>query len=97
MSGVRMCDKCGTIFSENAEGWTTLTGTRLVTDSEGRKRQVTKQMDTCPSCSIGETEITPRLSLTASAGVERIAETMTQAERDRILRSTEYGKDEPPI
>lgn len=30
MSAVRMCDRCGNIFSEREDGWTTLSGTRIL-------------------------------------------------------------------
>lgn len=44
MSGVRMCDECGTVFSENAEGVTT----GVMIDKE-TGRQVT--VDKCDVCS----------------------------------------------
>ena len=49
MSTVRMCDKCGKIFSENAEGWQTFTGSSMTTDEFGRRIPRTVQMDLCPA------------------------------------------------
>lgn len=48
MSSVRMCDKCGQIFSENADGWETFTATKRI-HAEERPRVV--QLDACPDCS----------------------------------------------
>ncbi len=51
MSAVRMCDRCGHVFSERAEGWGTYTGTTMRRDPEtGRQRQVTEQLDLCGGC-----------------------------------------------
>ena len=52
MSSVRMCDRCGTVFSERSEGWSTFAGSRRMKNQEsGRFEQVTEQMDSCPDCS----------------------------------------------
>ena len=53
MSTVRMCDRCGNIFSEREDGWTSMTGTTMRRDSEGRLKSTTEQLDACPSCSVG--------------------------------------------
>jgi hypothetical protein len=46
-----MCDKCGSIFSEKDEGWSTMTGTRYVTNSEtGKRVQISDDMDMCGAC-----------------------------------------------
>jgi hypothetical protein len=50
MSSVRMCDKCGTTFSERAEGWSTFTGTTRKRDDEGRWINQTDTLDSCPEC-----------------------------------------------
>lgn len=51
MSSVRMCDNDGTIFSENAEGWSTFSGSIRVTDKETHQvRMVNRTMDLCPTC-----------------------------------------------
>lgn len=52
MSSVRMCDRCGRIFSENEEGWTSFTGTRLVRDPQTKRRiPEATQADMCSTCS----------------------------------------------
>lgn len=66
MSAVRMCDKCGKIFSENAPGWTTFTGStmRMV---EGRRTTVQQSMDLCPPCTDGTTAAQNPYAITAPA------------------------------
>lgn len=49
MSSVRMCDNCGTIFSEAAGGWQT--GTILTIIEEGDTIRVVQ--DRCPACAVG--------------------------------------------
>lgn len=49
MSSVRMCDRCSTIFSENADGWTTLTGSKRVR-KDGRIYFEEVTQDLCPTC-----------------------------------------------
>lgn len=53
MSSVRMCDKCGNIFSENEDGWSTFSGTRLKRDSDGFKRAESVVQDACAKCTNG--------------------------------------------
>lgn len=51
MSAVRMCDKCGDIFSENTDGWSTFQGARVIRDEKtGQTRSVTEAMDVCSEC-----------------------------------------------
>lgn len=51
MSSVRMCDRCATVFSERAEGWTTFSGTTRKRDQNtGQMVTVTDQLDQCPEC-----------------------------------------------
>lgn len=66
MSAVRMCDKCGKIFSENAPGWTTFTGStmRMV---EGRRTTVQQSMDLCPPCTDGTTAAQNPYAIAATA------------------------------
>lgn len=62
MSTVRMCDRCGNIFSEREDGWTTMTGTTMRRDEKsGQMRQSTEQLDACPNCSAGPIVPKPRL------------------------------------
>lgn len=49
MSAVRMCDKCSRVFSENAEGWSSMTGTTWRT-VDGRRQQAHQTIDLCPAC-----------------------------------------------
>jgi len=59
MSSVRMCDRCGTVFSERAENWTTFTGsTRKKSQDTGQWITVADTMDQCPECT--ELTMTPQ-------------------------------------
>lgn len=84
MSAVRMCDRCGNIFSEREDGWSTFSGTRMNRDDHGRMRDVSEQMDSCPKCTTGGV-LTPRLAIDSATGVDRIAKTQSQADRDTLL------------
>lgn len=54
-----MCDRCGTVFSERAEGWSTFAGSRRMKNQDtGKMEQVSEQMDSCPDCS--EMMLTPQ-------------------------------------
>lgn len=51
MSSVRMCDRDGSIFSENEDGWSTGTATKMVRDPvTGQTKQVTITQDLCADC-----------------------------------------------
>ena len=51
MSSVRMCDRCGSIFSENEDGWVTMSGAqRRRDDRTGEVKTVTVQQDQCAAC-----------------------------------------------
>lgn len=52
MSHVRMCDRCGEVFSENESGWQTFTAATMVEDENGVQRSINQQMDACPSCAM---------------------------------------------
>lgn len=68
MSSVRMCDRCGNIFSERQEGWGTFTGTSFRKDETGRRYQESVQLDACPVCntiSDPQQEISPKLDDTS--------------------------------
>ena len=73
MSSVRMCDRCGTVFSERADDWSTYTGIRRRRNKEtGQLEQIQDTMDACPEC----TELQfaqqqrPELATTASPRYE---------------------------
>lgn len=56
MSTVRMCDRCGRIFSENESGWQTYRATTVKRDPEkGTTYQVEVAMDACEQCSLNPT------------------------------------------
>jgi hypothetical protein len=52
MSSVRMCDKCGTVFSELEDGWQTFTGTTRRRNEEGELVAIQQTLDTCPACAV---------------------------------------------
>ncbi len=62
MSEVRMCDRCGAIFSTNREGWQTFTGSQR-TMVDGLPRHITANMDACPECAVKfqTGEVQPRI------------------------------------
>lgn len=45
-----MCDRCGTIFSERDEGWSTFSGSTRKRDNEGKWVTQTDSLDSCPEC-----------------------------------------------
>lgn len=70
MSSVRMCDRCGNVFSENTDGWTTVSGSRRVRNAETKRyymQEVTQ--DYCGPCakSIYEDAPTPMVNGTVIA------------------------------
>lgn len=46
-----MCDRCGNIFSENSDDWTTFSGTRRRRREDGGTYQETITQDACADCS----------------------------------------------
>lgn len=51
MSHVRMCDTCASVFSENAEGWSSGNMTVMRRNPmTGRTEPVSITQDKCPSC-----------------------------------------------
>lgn len=64
MSSVRMCDRCGTIFSELDSGWQTFSATTVSEDDDGNRKTVSVLMDACPACAL-ETPKTRRQRRTA--------------------------------
>ncbi len=56
MSSVRMCDKCRTIFSENDEDWTTVTGRQKQRNPETNRLEWKEiEQDWCGPCTTGNT------------------------------------------
>lgn len=71
MSSVRMCDRCGTVFSERAENWSTFTGTTRRKDADGGWKNVTDSLDSCPECTeLMTTAQRPALAVTLSPRYE---------------------------
>lgn len=58
MSSVRMCDRCGSVFSERAEGWTTFSGGTRRKNQDGQWVTLQDTMDQCPECT--ELTLTPQ-------------------------------------
>ena len=67
MSSVRMCDKCGDIFSENEEDWSTFSGSVQRRRENGSRYTETVNQDACPGCTAGRTVVKPRVAITAPA------------------------------
>lgn len=75
MSSVRMCDRCGNIFSENSEDWSTFNGTIMRKDENGRRVNETVVQDACGNCTNGRNPVSPRLALPkGSVDPARVAE-----------------------
>jgi hypothetical protein len=62
-----MCDKCGTIFSENAEDWSTFSGSLKRRREDGTRYTEQVTQDACPGCTNGDTVLTPRLAIPKGA------------------------------
>jgi hypothetical protein len=93
VSAVRMCDRCGNIFSEREDGWSTFTGSTVKRDQNGQQRATTDQIDTCQVCTTIGSNVTPKLAIDSATGVDRVSKTQTAEDRDRILR----GMDTHPL
>ncbi len=72
MSSVRMCDRCGSIFSEREEGWSSVQSQRTVKDDTGRRVTVNENLDVCSGCGVGggPSVPTPRLALVQADAVD---------------------------
>lgn len=76
MSSCRMCDTCGTVFSERAEGWSNGEITINKKDPDtGRVRPETISVDKCPECTEQMTATPPRPMLEHGARNEYIPQT----------------------
>lgn len=71
MSSVRMCDNCGTIFSEASGGWQT--GTIITVTEEGDTIRVVQ--DRCPDCAVGGKDKKKPLPKLAAAASTEISNT----------------------
>lgn len=59
MSAVRMCDRCGSMFSVNEEGWTSFQQ-KITPNQANSYNQGFKEMDMCRDC-VGGGDIVPVL------------------------------------
>lgn len=62
-----MCDKCGNIFSENEDGWSTFSGTVQRRRDDGTVKPETMSQDACAACTSGVRPVAPRLAIPAQA------------------------------
>ena len=91
MSAVRMCDGCGVIFAEGAEGSTILSGSKVIRDQfTGAKRTEQTTQDRCPKCS-GHHEPTPRISIAGAAGKSDPVEVASDSPGQSTRVTTEPG------
>lgn len=68
MSSVRMCDKCGNIFSENDDGWSTFSGTAMRRREDGSRYSESVSQDACAACTGGNNgPVVPRIPAAAAA------------------------------
>ena len=58
-----MCDKCGQIFSENAEDWSTFQGSMKRRREDGSRYTESVTQDACAACTNGNTVLTPGLAI----------------------------------
>lgn len=82
MSSVRMCDRCGQIFSENADGWDTYTVNKKTRDEDGNVKVRTEVRDACPDCSIPDGSLTPRAAISAGGSAFGAGSSMTNIQSD---------------
>lgn len=80
MSSVRMCDSCGIVFSEQAEGWSTFSGSIRRTDPQTKVvTMVQRTMDKCPDCTqLVMTPVQPQTAIGTSASY--VQEALTEHE-----------------
>jgi len=88
MSAVRMCDRCGIIFSENAENWDSGSVGRKVTKADGTVHTVSRQFDQCGECSEGSSIERQAIQGGVKPGImrevsERVRETQEDGGRHR--------------
>lgn len=79
-----MCDRCGTVFSENDEGWSTDSRTVNRVRDDGKRYQVSMQVDQCGPCVGNGAPVTPRMPghEAIPAAVPTLGEQIKAAEQD---------------
>lgn len=91
-----MCDKCGTIFSENDEDWSTFSGTIKKRREDGSRYTETVTQDACSACTGGSQPVTPRVQAIGAAPFPEPAAPETRADPARIRTlEHELGMDAP--
>lgn len=75
MSAVRMCDRCGVIFPETAEGWGVGTISTNVPRADGRGMRMEEQrIDLCPVDNAPANQhLSPQLQVARTSEAERLA------------------------
>jgi hypothetical protein len=73
-----MCDKCGQIFSENEEDWSTFSGALKRRREDGSRYTEQVSQDACPKCTNGSAVVTPRLAIPAGADPQLYSEYLEQ-------------------
>lgn len=97
MSSVRMCDKCGNIFSENEEDWSTFTGAVKRRREDGSRYTEQISQDACPVCTGGVQAVTPRVAIGGAPFPAAGAAPAGHADPLRIKAlEHELGMDEEP-
>ena len=92
-----MCDKCGRIFSENDDGWSTFTGTAKRRREDGSRYTESVTQDACAPCTSGTQPVTPRLAVEAAPFPEDHPVPARHADPARIAAlEHELGMDEHP-
>lgn len=92
MSSCRMCDTCGTVFSERAEGWSSGQITVNKTDLQtGKPTTQTLILDKCPECTELGQGPPPRPQLTE--GRDTRPEYLDTLSRNRPDNGPETGPD----
>jgi hypothetical protein len=87
-----MCDKCGTIFSENLEDWSTYSGTMKRRREDGSRYTESVTQDACPACTNGGGAVSPRLAVTAPAGADpKLYEEWLEQQAGVIQGSVEHA------
>lgn len=91
-----MCDKCGNIFSENEEDWSTFSGTVKRRREDGSRYAETVTQDACSKCTGGTQVMTPRVALGAApfpdpAAPAPRADPVRTAELERELGMNQDG------
>jgi hypothetical protein len=89
MSSVRMCDKCGDVFSEREQGWTNSEQTQIGEDENGRRTHSSIIVDLCTMCSPNIKEGVKQLQQLRRAARARQLELMAGDELDERLKAAE--------